>query len=145
MTGERLIPDMTAMVRDRAGAGDDGRFLLCFEIYNQTRTTRVVQQLEKHRRALLTGALNDAYEFTRRSYRLLCVFDTRRNMELVMNRLRKTPDFRDVAPALFFKALPDMMEDFAGGWEKLHEPPGTPLPGVGAAKPPGVSSESPPS
>ncbi len=34
------------MVRDRADADDDGRFLLCFEIYNQTRTPRVVGQLE---------------------------------------------------------------------------------------------------
>ena len=59
------------------------------------------------------------------------VFDARRNMELVMDRLRDTPDFRDVAPALFFKALPDVTADFAGGWERLHEPPGMVLPGVG--------------
>lgn len=117
---EHLIPDMTTMIDMGANtATDEHRYLLSFEIYNQTRTTRVIQQLEKHAQALRTGAYNDTYNFTRRSYRLFCVFDTQRNMELVIKRLAEVSQFEDVYRAIYFKSLPDIVNDFGEGWKTL--------------------------
>lgn len=107
-----LIPDMVAMINTQPDRiSDKHRYLIAFEIYNQTRTGRVVQQLQKHAAVIRSGALNDAYGFTQRSYRLVCVFDTEGNMKLVQKRLVGMNGYREIAKAIRFVTLADSRKE----------------------------------
>ncbi len=94
---------------------DDKRRLCTFEMSRNTETKKVFKQLEIHIEALLFRSLSDAYDYEQ-THRIVWVFDTFRNMQLVQERAANIEDWDRLAPALFFKTLDEVKSDFLNGW-----------------------------
>lgn len=94
---------------------DDKRRLCAFEMSRNTETKKVFKQLEIHIDALLERSLSDAYDYEQ-NHRIVWVFDTYKNMQLVQERAAHIEEWGGLAPALFFKTLEEVKTDFLNGW-----------------------------
>lgn len=117
-----LVPDAVF----RFTTPDGAQRLCVFEMYNGTETARVEKQLRAYLTAHTEEAIENAYHYDAAA-RLVCVFDTRKGLELVGNRMAGDPLFRDFAPFVFSKTLEDVTMDFVIGWRQFDKENTVPL------------------